>query len=149
MSKQYGMLASSIYVLVLFKFLCNGVCCDVSLELECQVLRKYYIELSSVLFIEDISRYFLSEYIFDTDEFEEISDAFSHKDKANAMLGIIHRKMKAGDKKVFKLSLDALFFYGIDKVQAVAEKMRRKLFEMRINRRSEIKQKMNNRIQGM
>jgi len=121
----------------------------VVLDLECQVLRKYYIELSSVLFIEDIARYFLSEFVIDTDEFEEISEAFSHKDKANAMLNIIHRKMKAGDKKIFKITLDSLFFYGNDKVQAVADKMRRKLFEMRINRRSEIKQRMNNRIQGM
>ena len=129
--------------------MCNDACCDISLDLECQVLRKYYIELSSVLFIEDIARYFLSELVIDSDEFEQISDAFSHKDKANVMLGIIHQKIKSGDKKVFKMTLDSLSFYGIDKVQAVAEKMRRKLFEMRINRRSEIKQRMNNRIQGL
>ena len=121
----------------------------VTLDLECKVLRKYYIQLVSVLFVNNISKYFLTEFIIDHREFDKVSDAFAHKDKSIALLNIVHRKMKSGDTQVFRRTLDTLHFYGDEAVRTVVSKMKCKLFEMKVNKRNEIEQRMNNRIAGM
>lgn len=119
------------------------------LDLELKVLRKYYIELVSVLFINNISQYFLSEYIIDHREFDKVSDTFSHKDKSTMLLNIVHRKMKDGDREIFRTLMDTLHFYGEEQVRAVVHRMKCKVFEMKVNKRDDIKQRMNNRISGV
>lgn len=118
------------------------------LELECKVLRRYYIELTSVLFIDNMLRYFLSEFVINHEEFDRISDGVSQKDKSINLLNIIHQKMKDGDTRIFMTVLNLLHFYGNESVHEVTDKMRRKLFELRINKRSRIEQRMNDRIAG-
>ena len=119
------------------------------LELECKVLRKYYIQLAPVLFINNISRYFLSEFILDHREFDKVCDPFAHKDKATTFLNIVHRKMKAGDTGIFRTMLDTLHFYGDKPVRVVVDKMKTKLFEMKVNKRGDIEQRRSDRIAGM
>ena len=129
--------------------LCENECSTLSrLDLECKVLRKYYIELVSVLFINNISKYFLTEFIVDHREFDRMSDAFAHKDKSIVLLNIVHRKMKNGDAQIFRRTLDTMHFYGDEAVRTVVGKMKSKLFEMKVNKRNDIEQRMNNRIAG-
>ena len=118
-------------------------------DLECKVLRKYYIELASVLFVNNISKYFQTEFLIDHIEAERISDCYAHKDKSIAFLNIVHGKMKAGDAQIFRRTLDTLHFYGNPAVRAVVTKMKCKLFEMRVNKRAVIERRMNNRIAGI
>ena len=119
------------------------------LDLECKVLRKYYIELASVLFINNISRYFLSEFILDHREFDKVTDPFAHKDKATTFLNIVHGKMKEGDTQVFRTMLDTLHFYGDKPLREVVDKMRIKVFEMKVNKRGDIEQRRSDRIASM
>ena len=119
------------------------------LDLECKVLRKYYIELASVLFINNISRYFLSEFILDHREFDKVTDPFAHKDKATNFLNIVHGKMKEGDTQVFRTMLDTLHFYGDKPLREVVDKMRIKVFEMKVNKRGDIEQRRSDRIASM
>lgn len=119
------------------------------LDLECKVFRKYYIELASVLFgVNNISKYFLTEFIVDHREFDKISDPFSHKDRSTTFLNIVHRKMKNGNTEVFRTMLDTLHFYGDKEVRAVVHKMKCKFFEMKVNKRGDIEQRRSNRIAG-
>ena len=113
------------------------------------MLRKYYIELVSVIFVNNISKYFLTEFIIDHREFDRVSDAFAHKDKSIALLNIVHHKMKSGDAQVFRRTMDTLHFYGDEAVRTVVSKMKCKLLEMKVNKRNEIEQRMNNRIAGI
>ena len=119
------------------------------LDLELKVMRKYYIELVSVLFINNISKYFLYEYIIDNRESDKVSDAFAHNDKSTILLNIVHRKMKEGDTEIFRTLLDTLHFYGEEPVRAVVHRMKCKLFEMKVNKRGDIKQRMNDKIAGI
>lgn len=112
------------------------------------MLRKYYIQLVSVLFINNISKYFLTEFILDHREFDKVSNIFAHKDKSIALLNIVHRKMKDGDAQVFRRTLDTMHFYGDEPLRTVVGKMKSKLFEMKVNKRNDIEQRMNNRIAG-
>lgn len=121
----------------------------VILDLECKVMRKYYIELASVLFINNISRYFLSEFILDHREFDKVSDPFAHKDKATGFLNIVHHKMKEGDTQIFRTMLDTLHFYGDKPLREVVDKMRNKVFEMKVNKRGDIEQRRSDRIASM
>ena len=130
--------------MILYK-LCSTLLC---LDLECKVLRKYYVELVSVLFIKNISKYFLTEFIIDHREHDKVSDAFAHKDKSVILLNIVHRKMKNGDAQVFRKTLDTMHFYGDKELRTVVDKMKSKLFEMKVNKRNEIDHRMNNRIAG-
>lgn len=113
------------------------------------MFRKYYVELTSVLFVNNISKYFLSEFIVDHKEFNKVSDPFSHKDKSTTFLNIVHHKMKAGNTEIFRTMLDTLHFYGDKALRAVVDKMKRKLFEMKVNKRGEIEQRRNSRMAGM
>lgn len=113
------------------------------------MLRKYYIELSSVLWIDNISKYFLTEFIINHREFDKVSDAYSHKDKAIAFLNIVHGKMKNGDEGIFRRLTDTLWFYGEEPLRVVVNKMKKKVFEMKVNKRSDIERKRNNKISGV
>ena len=103
----------------------------------------------SVLYVNNISKYFQTEFLIDHREAERVSDCYAHKDKSIKFLNIVHQKMKAGDTQMFRRIVDTLYFYGNPAVRAVVTKMKRKLFEMRVNRRAEIEQRMNNKIAGI
>lgn len=119
------------------------------LDLECKVMRKFYIELASVIYSPNIGQRFVTEHMINHRDLDKVSDAFAHKDKSTILLNMVYAKMKKGDAGIFKKMLDTLHFYGNDSVRAVVSKMKRKLMEMRVNKRNDIEQRRNDKIAGI
>ena len=89
-----------------------------------KMCKKYYPELTSVLFTTDLSPYFVSKEIISIDDEENIDNAPTMKSKAKILLRIVFNHLEGGSTKSLTDMLNIMEQHGTKAITDLASKIK-------------------------